>query len=97
KAFKTGVKFRDDTVENNRRIGTVDRTNPNYATLSTLTMDRVSGGVTPNLHGEAATPGSLTRYAWLDGNRARSVINPLLNLHYVFDELAYYKINEQIT
>jgi iron complex outermembrane recepter protein len=96
KAFKTGVKFRDDTVENNRSIGTVDPTNPNYATLAALTMDQVSAGVTPSLHGEAATPGSLTRYAWLNGDLARRVINPLLNLHYVFDQLAYYKINEQI-
>lgn len=96
KAFKTGVKFRDDTVENNRRIGTVDPSNPNYAVLSAITMDQVSTGLTPDLHGEAATSGSLTRYAWLNGDVAQRVIDPLLDLHYVFDERAYYKINEQI-
>lgn len=96
KAFKTGVKFRDDTVENNRRVGTVDPGNPNYAVLSALTMDQVSTGLTPDLHREAATSGSLTRYAWLDGDLARQLIDPLLDLQYVFDERAYYKINEQI-
>ncbi len=96
KAFKTGVKFRDDTVENNRRVGTVDPSNPNFAALSAITMDQVSTGLTPELHGEAATSGSLTRYAWINGDLARRVIDPLLDLRYVFDERAYYKINEQI-
>jgi iron complex outermembrane receptor protein len=59
-------------------------------------MDQVSTGLTPDLHGEAATSGSLTRYAWLNGDVAQRVIDPLLDLHYDFDERAYYKINEQI-
>jgi iron complex outermembrane receptor protein len=96
KAIKTGVKFRDDTIENNRSIGTVSPDNPNYATLAAITMDQVSSGLTPALHGQSATSGSLTRYAWLDGGLAQRVINPLLDLQYAFDELAYYKINEQI-
>ncbi|HEY0686583.1 MAG TPA: TonB-dependent receptor [Steroidobacter sp.] len=96
KSFKTGVKFRDDTVENNRQVGTVDPDNPNYAALSAITMDQVSTGLTPALHGEAATSGSLTRYAWINGDLARQVIDPLLDLQYDFDERAYYKINEQI-
>jgi iron complex outermembrane receptor protein len=96
-AIKTGVKFRDDTVENTRNIGRVSPTNPNRAALAAITMDRVSGGITPDLHGEAGTAGSLRRYAWLDGAAAMRVINPLLDLQYTFDELAYYKINEQIT
>lgn len=96
RAVKTGVKLRDDTVENTRRIGRVDPTNPHYAELSALTMDLVSGGVTPRLHGESGAAGSLRRYAWLDGEAARRIINPLLDLQYTFDPLAYYKINEQI-
>ena len=96
KSLKTGVKFRDDTVENNRSIGTVSPDNPNFATLAAITMDQVSNSLTPTLHGESATAGSLTRYAWLDGALAESVINPLLDLQYTFDQLAYYKINEQI-
>ena len=96
RAVKTGVKLRDDTVENTRHIGRVSPTNPNYAALSALTMDRVSGGVSPRLHGESGTAGSLQRYAWLDGAAAMRIINPLLDLQYTFDQLAYYKINEQI-
>jgi iron complex outermembrane receptor protein len=96
KAIKTGVKFRDDTVENNRSVGTVSPDNPNYATLAAITMDQVSRGLTPRLHGESGTSGSLTRYAWLDGGMAEQVINPLLDLQYDFDERAYYKINERI-
>ena len=96
KAIKAGVKFRDDTIENNRNVGTVSPANPNYATLAAITMDQVSRGITPALHGQSATSGSLTRYAWLDGGLAKSLINPLLDLQYAFDELAFYKINEQI-
>jgi iron complex outermembrane recepter protein len=96
KSIKTGLKFRDDTIENNRSVGTVSPDNPNFAALAAITMDQVSSGLTPNLHGESATAGSLTRYAWLDGGLAEKVINPLLDLQYAFDELAYYKINEQI-
>lgn len=96
RALKTGVKLRDDTVENTRRVGRVSSTNPNLAQLSALTMDAVSGGISPELHGEAGTGGSLRRYAWLDGAAAMRIINPLLDLQYTFDQLAYYKINEQI-
>jgi len=96
KSVKTGVKFRDDTIENNRSVGRVSPDNPNFATLAAITMDQVSNSITPRLHGEAASGGSLTRYAWLDGALAESVINPLLDLQYTFDTLAYYKINEQI-
>ncbi|MET0498647.1 MAG: TonB-dependent receptor [Steroidobacteraceae bacterium] len=96
RSLQAGAKYRDDTVENNRRIGTVDPSNPNLAALAAITMDQVSTGVTPELHGEAATRGSLTRYAWLNGSLAERVIDPLLNLKYAFDPLAFYKINEQI-
>jgi iron complex outermembrane receptor protein len=97
KSLKTGVKFRDDAIENNRSVGTVSPSNPNYAALSAITMDQVSTGLTPALHGESATGGSLTRYAWLDGGLAESVINPLLDLQYAPDQLAFYKIEEQIS
>jgi len=96
KSFETGIKYRDDTVENRRQIGTVSPDNPNFAALAAITMDQVSTGLSPALHGESATSGSLTRYAWLDGGLAERVINPLLDLQYAFDELAFYEINEQI-
>src|ERR1700724_4064820 len=56
-----------------------------------------STGTTPALSQQAATAGSLTRYAWIDGGLAQQVIDPLLNLQYVVDPLAYYKINERIS
>lgn len=96
RSVKTGVKLRDDTVENTRNVGSVSPDNPNLAQLSALTMDAVSGGLTPALQGEAGTSGSLQRYAWLDGDAAKRLINPLLDLQYTFDQRAYYKINEQI-
>jgi iron complex outermembrane receptor protein len=97
RAFKTGLKYRDDTVENDRRIGGVSATNPNLAALTAITMNQVSTGTTPPLSQQAATAGSLTRYAWIDGALAHQVIDPLLDLQYVVDPLAYYKINERIS
>jgi iron complex outermembrane receptor protein len=96
KSFKTGIKYRDDTVENDRLIGSVSTSNPNYAALNAISMDQVSTGTTPNLSQQAATSGSLTRYAWIDGGLAAKVINPLLDLQYAADQLAYYKIQERI-
>jgi iron complex outermembrane receptor protein len=97
KSFKTGLKYRDDTIENDRRIGTVSATNPNLAALTAITMNQVSTGITPALSQQAATAGSVTSYAWINGGLAQQVIDPLLNLQYVVDPLAYYKINERIS
>ena len=97
KAFKTGLKYRDDTVENDRLIGSVSTGNPNYAALNAISMDQVSTGTTPALSQQAATSGSLTRYALIDGGLAQKVINPLLNLQYAVDPLAYYRIQERIS
>lgn len=96
KSFKTGLKYRDDTVENDRLIGSVSPTNPNYAALSAITLDQVSSGLSPALSQAAATSGSLTQYALVDGALAAKVINPLLDLQYAVDPLAYYKIEERI-
>jgi iron complex outermembrane receptor protein len=57
----------------------------------------VTSGTSPALSQQAATQGSVTRYALVDGARAASVINPLLDLQYALDPLAYYKIEEHIT
>lgn len=95
--IKTGLKFRDHTVNNNRNAGA---TNSNAAAWRTVTMDEVSGGVTPALHGEAATSGSLTRYAWINTALANEVIHPIFNaggMEYTYDTQAYFEINEEIT
>ena len=97
KSFKTGLKYRDDTVENTREIGSVSTSNPNYAALQAITLEQVTGGTSPPLSQQAATPGSLTRYALVDGARAAALINPMLNLQYALDPLAFYIIEEHIT
>lgn len=94
---KVGAKYRDETVTNNRTVGSADTSSPAW---KTITMDQVSTGLTPKLHGEAATSGSLTQYAWVDGNLAKQVIDPMFAegaMVYAFDEKAYYQIEEQIT
>ena len=94
---KVGAKFRDETVTNNRTVGTTDSSHPAW---EVITMDAVSPGSTPRLHGESATSGSLTQYAWIDGNQAKSVIDPMFEagaMTYTFDQKAYYEINEEIT
>ena len=98
KSFKTGLKYRDDTIENDRQTGSVvSTTNPNDAALSAITLNQVSSGLSPALSQAAATSGSLTRYALVDGALAANVINPLLDLQYAVDPLAYYKIEERIS
>lgn len=94
---KLGAKFRDETVTNNRTVGT---TNSSHPAWEVITMDAVSPGSTPRLHGESATSGSLTQYAWIDGNLAESVIDPMFEagaMTYTFDQKAFYEINEEIT
>lgn len=96
-SLDVGLKFRDHTIENTRATGA---TNSDHAAWEDITMDRVSGGLTPELHGEAATSGSLTQYAWIDGGRAQSVIHPMFDagvMEYNFDTNAYYELNEEIT
>lgn len=94
---KIGAKFRDETVTNKRTVGTTDSSDPAW---QTITMDQVSTSLTPKLHGESATAGSLTQYAWIDGNLAKSVIDPMFRagaMTYNFDQKAYYEINEKIS
>jgi iron complex outermembrane receptor protein len=95
--FKAGIKFRDETITNNRTVGTTNSSSPAW---KIITMDQVSGGLTPKLHGEAATAGSLTQYAWIDGDKAKSVIDPMFAagaMTYTYDKKAFYEINEEIS
>jgi iron complex outermembrane receptor protein len=94
---KVGAKFRDETVTNNRTVGVTDSSHPEW---EVITMDQVSTSLTPRLHGESATAGSLTQYAWIDGGLAKSVIDPMFAagaMTYSFDQKAFYEINEEIT
>lgn len=95
--IKTGIKFRDETITNNRTVGS---TNSSHPAWKVITMDKVSGGLTPRLHGEAATSGSLTQYAWIDGDKAKQVIDPMFAagaMTYTYDKKAFYEINEEIS
>lgn len=95
--FKAGIKFRDETITNNRTVGSTNSSSPEW---KVITMDQVSGGLTPKLHGETATAGSLTQYAWIDGDKAKRVIDPMFiagAMTYTYDQKAFYEINEQIS
>ena len=103
-AIKTGLKLRDHTIENNRQNGSVDVNNPDIAeqvaALNAITLADVSSGPSPVLHGEGATSGSLTRYAFLDAGLAQQKVDSILDagvMTYAEDQRAYYKINEEIT
>lgn len=100
---KTGLKFRDHQIENNRNVGTVDVNNlaiaPQVLLLNNITLADVSNGPSPVLHGEAATAGSLTQYAFLDQGLAREKIDSILDagaMTYAEDQRAFYRINEDI-
>lgn len=91
-----GLKFRDHTIDNNRIAGS---TNSDHPAWRSVNMSEVDGGLTPALHGEAATSGSLTQYAWMDANKANQVIHPIFDagaMEYSFDENAYFELNEEI-
>jgi iron complex outermembrane receptor protein len=103
-AVKVGAKFRDHTIENNRDVGGVDVSNAEIAdkvaALNAITLADVSSGPSPSLHGEAATAGSLTQYAFMDLDLAEQKIDSILDsgaMTYSQDQRAYYKINEEIS
>ncbi|WP_179957693.1 TonB-dependent receptor [Exilibacterium tricleocarpae] len=103
-SLKVGGKWRDHTIENNRRVGSIDIDDPaiaaEVAALAALTLDDLSSGPSPRLHGETASSGSLTRYAFLDRRKAIQQVDTLLNagvMSYAVDQNAFYDINEEIT
>jgi len=100
-SLKVGYKYRDHTIENNRSKGSADPTHPSFAKLQAITLADVSSGSTPELHGETATSGSLTRYAWLDPDLAAQRIDSILHgegvMTYTYDQNAFYNINEEIS
>lgn len=98
-AVKAGIKWRDQTIENNRTIGSIDTSHPDWGVLQSIGLDQVSDSLTPELHRQTATQGSLTRFAWADKALLNQVVSPLLDsglMVYRYDENAFYEIDEQI-
>lgn len=99
-AVKTGIKWRNQTIENNRRIGSIDTEHPLWEDLSHTGLASVSAGLTPQLHQHTASAKSLTRFAWVDEQLANTIIAPVLQqglMTYRYDRDAFYQIDENIT
>jgi iron complex outermembrane receptor protein len=96
KDLKLGVKLRDNTVQNRRIIGTAKEGSPGW---QSFTLADLSTGASPQLSQEAATPGSLTQYAWLDDGLAVSKGFAMFDKGMVYAEAKgeYYRIKERIS
>lgn len=96
KDIKVGLKFRDNTVQNRRIIGTAGPGSPGW---QSFTLADLSTGASPLLSQEAATGGSLTQYAWVDDGLAASKGFAMFDKGMVYAEAKgeYYRIKEKIT
>jgi iron complex outermembrane receptor protein len=98
-AIKAGFKWRNQTIENNRRVGSIDTEHPLWKSFSQTSLASVSTGLTPELHRQTATQNSLTRFAWVNEARANQIITPVLQqglMRYRYDQEAFYRIDETI-
>ncbi len=92
-----GSKLRDHFIENHRTVGALDEAHPAWSQLNNTSLEQVGGGVTPRLHQQAATPTSLTRYAWANPAKLDTIVKPLFDagvMTYRDDRSAYYRIDE---
>ncbi|MFZ6641854.1 TonB-dependent receptor [Undibacterium sp. TC4M20W] len=96
KDVKFGLKYRDNTVQNHRTIGTVGPGSPGWQSFS---LADLSTGPSPLLSQAAATSGSLTQYAWVNDALAASKGFAMYDKGMVYNEAKgeYYKIQEKIT
>jgi len=96
KDIKFGLKYRDNTVQNHRTIGTVGPGSPGWQSFS---LADLSTGPSPLLSQAAATAGSLTQYAWVNDSLAASKGFAMYDKGMVYKEAKgeYYKIKEKIT
>ncbi|MCH8618198.1 TonB-dependent receptor [Undibacterium sp. TS12] len=96
KDIKVGLKYRDNTVQNHRTIGTVG---PGSTGWQSFSLADLSTGASPLLSQAAATSGSLTQYAWVDDGLAASKGFAMYDKGMVYNEAKgeYYKIQEKIT
>lgn len=98
-AVKTGIKWRNQTIENNRTIGSINTSHSDWPAVQAIGLSQVSSGLTPPLHRQTATSGSLTRFAWADESLLRQVISPYLDsglMEYQYDANAFYQVEEDI-
>lgn len=99
-SLKSGFKWRDQTITNNRTVGSINTDNLLWPQLEMMSLAQVSSGLTPQLHEKTATANSLTRFAWADKNLIDTEITPLLDnglMTYRYDKEAFYHINEVIS
>lgn len=99
-AVKTGIKWRDQTIENNRYAGSIDTSHPLWAVFSQTGLASVSTDLTPELHAQTASTKSLTRFARVNETRADEIFTPAFDqglMHYRYDDEAFYRINETIS
>jgi iron complex outermembrane receptor protein len=96
KDIKVGLKLRDNTVQNNRLIGTAKPGSPGWQSFS---LADLSTGASPMLSQEGASAGSLTQYAWLDDGLAASKGFAMFDKGMVYAEAKgeYYRIKERIS
>ncbi|BBB64112.1 hypothetical protein UNDKW_5839 [Undibacterium sp. KW1] len=96
KDIKLGLKYRDNTVQNHRTIGTVG---PGSTGWQSFSLADLSTGPSPLLSQAAATSGSLTQYAWVNDALAASKGFAMYDKGMVYNEAKgeYYKIQEKIT
>jgi iron complex outermembrane receptor protein len=95
KSIKVGAKYRDNTVQNHRTIGTVGPGSPGWISY---TLADLSTGASPMISQKAATAGSLTQFAWVDDALAYSKGFTMYDKGMVYAEAKgeYYKIEEKI-
>ncbi len=96
KDVKAGLKYRDNTVQNHRTIGTTGPGSPGW---QSFTLAELSTGPSPLLSQEAASAGSLTQYAWVNDALAASKGFAMYDKGMVYAEAKgeYYRIQEKIT
>ncbi|MFA9218400.1 MAG: TonB-dependent receptor, partial [Sphingomonadaceae bacterium] len=96
KSVKIGAKYRDNTVQNHRTIGTVGPGSPGWISY---TLAELSSGASPQISGKAASAGSLTQFAWVDDALAASKGFTMYDKGMVYAEAKgeYYKIQEKIS
>jgi len=94
RALKAGYKFRDDEVTNTQSTFPGNGT-PDVSGLG-ISLAQVASGTTPLLQQAAKTSGTLTQYAMFDPGLAQQVIAPRTQFPEIFNQAAYFDIEEKI-
>ncbi len=94
RSLKAGLKYRDDEVTNTQSTFPDDGI-PDVSGLG-ISLAQVSSGVTPLLQQAAKTAGTLTQYAQFSPSLAQQVISPQAQYPLLFNQAAYFDIEEKI-